>query len=197
VIEDRLQKQIQFIVEIDKLKQIYRQTILMDGSRQENDAEHSWHLAVMAILLSEYAAEEGMDVLKVVKMVLVHDLVEIDAGDTFCYDEKGNLDKAEREQKAAERIFNLLPEDQAWEIKNLWEEFEERKTLEARFAAALDRVQPLLHNYHTQGHAWQKHGTTSEQVIDRCKYIGDGSPLLWEYIHGIIRESVEKGYLKP
>lgn len=194
--EERLQKQIDFIIEIDKLKHIYRQTILMDGSRQENDAEHSWHLAVMAIFLSEYAKEADLDLLKVLKMVLIHDLVEIDAGDTFCYDEQGYLDKAEREQKAAARIFKLLPADQAREIRELWEEFEERQTPEARFAAALDRVQPLLHNYHTKGHAWQKHGTTSDKVLERCKYIGDSSPLLWKYIQKIIQDSVEKGYLK-
>ena len=196
MMEERLQKQIDFIIEIDKLKHIYRQTILMDGSRQENDAEHSWHLAVMAIFLSEYAKEEDLNILKVIKMVLIHDLVEIDAGDTFCYDEQGYLDKEEREQKAADRIFNLLPVDQAREIRELWEEFEERETGEARFAAALDRVQPLLHNYHTKGHAWQKHGTTSDKVLERCKYIGDSSPVLWDYVQKIIRDSVEKGYLK-
>lgn len=194
--QERFKKQIDFIVEIDKLKQIYRQTVLMDGSRQENDAEHSWHLAVMALFLSEYAEEEKMDVVRVVKMVLIHDLVEIDAGDTFCYDEKGNLDKAEREQKAADRLFNILPKDQAEELRSLWNEFEERQTPEACFAAALDRVQPLIHNYKTKGHAWQKHGTTSDKVLDRCKHIAEGSPILWKYVQEIIHDSVKKGYLK-
>lgn len=140
---ERLERQIQFIIEIDKLKKIYRQTILMDGSRYENDAEHSWHLGVMAILLSEYVPEGDIDILKVIKMVLIHDIIEIDAGDTFCYDDNALNDKQEREQRAADRLFAILPPDQAQEFMELWQEFEERATVEARFAAALDRLQPL------------------------------------------------------
>lgn len=134
---NRLEKQIGFIVEVDRLKTILRQSSITDGSRRENDAEHSWHLAVMAVLLREYAEESRLDLLKVIKMLLVHDLVEIDAGDTFAYDEEGHKDKAEREEAAAERLFSLLPEDQRDEIYELWREFEDRRTPEAKFAAAL------------------------------------------------------------
>jgi len=196
MIIERLKQQIEFIVEIDKLKDIFRQTLLINGSRYENDAEHSWHLAVMASLLSEYATEK-VDVSRVMKMVLIHDLVEIDAGDTYCYDEKGYLDKAEREQKAAERIFNLLPRDQAEELKRLWEEFEESTTPEARFAGALDVLQPLIHNYRTGGKSWQKHSITSGQVRKRKDKIRDGSQILWEYAEEMIKDAIEKGYLKP
>ncbi|RKD30511.1 HD domain-containing protein [Thermohalobacter berrensis] len=191
----RLKKQLDFIVEIDKLKKIIRQTDLIHTSRRENDAEHSWHLAVMTMILSEYANKE-IDVLKVMKMVLIHDLVEIDAGDTFCYDEKGNEDKAEREEKAADRIFNILPEDQAKEIRNLWEEFEEMTTDEARFAAALDRMQPLIHNYMTEGGSWKRHSIRKEQVIKRAKPILEGSEELWDFVKNLIEDSVKKGYLK-
>jgi putative hydrolase of HD superfamily len=193
---DRLLKQIEFIKEIDKVKSIFRQTVLMDASRNENDAEHSWHLAVMAVLLSEYSAKKDIDLTKVIKMVLVHDLVEIDAGDTYCYDEKANLDKCEREQKAADRIFGILPGGQGEEIRGLWEEFEERKSPEAKFAAALDRFQPLLHNYNTKGFAWKKHGVKSGQVIERNRHIEEGSPVLWEYVKVIIEDSIKKGYLE-
>ena len=193
---ERFAKQIEFIVEIDRLKQVDRQTVLMDGSRRENDAEHSWHLAVMAVLLAEYAREE-VDLLKVVKMALVHDLVEIDAGDTFCYDEEANADKAERERRAADRIFQLLPEDLAGEIDALWEEFEARETPEARFAAALDRLQPLLHNYRTGGATWKPHGVTCDRVIGRNRPIEEGAPELWAYARGLIEDAVEKGFLAP
>ena len=193
---DRLAQQIRFIIEIDKVKQVFRQTYIMDGSRKENDAEHSWHLAVMTMLLSEYAAEQDIDVLRVMKMVLVHDLVEIDAGDVLVYDDAGNADKAEREQKAADRIFAILPADQASELRALWDEFEARQTGESRFAAALDRLQPLLHNYHTQGAAWREHGVTVDRVIARNCHVADGSPTLWAYAEGFIRDAVEKGYLK-
>ena len=194
---DRLASQIRFIVEIDRLKSVLRQTHLMDGSRRENDAEHSWHLAVMALLLREYAAEQGVDVSRVVAMVLVHDLVEIDAGDTFCYDEAGNADKPEREQRAAGRIFAILPPDQAREMRGLWDEFEARATPEARFAAALDRLQPQLHNYHTQGATWREHGVTADQVVARNRHMADGAPALWDYAQQLIREAVERGYLAP
>ncbi len=194
---ERLKKQIEFIIEIDKLKQIYRRTVLMDGSRLENDAEHSWHLAVMAIILPEYAAQKNLDILRVIKMVLIHDVVEIDAGDTYLYDEQATKDKVEREQKAADRLFRLLPEDQAEEFRTLWEEFEERATPEAKFAASLDRFQPLLHNYVTEGKSWKKHGVTSDKVMQRGQHMREGAPTLWEHAKTLIQHSVEKGYLAP
>ena len=143
---DRLNQQIEFIKEIDKVKQIFRQNELLDKTRRENDAEHSWHISIMAILLLEHSNQQNINLLKVIKMLLIHDLVEIDAGDTFKYDDKGNQDKNEREIKAAERIFNILPEDQAKEFRQLWDEFEEMQTPESQYAAALDRIQPLLFN---------------------------------------------------
>ncbi len=192
---NRLSRQIQFLVEIDKLKGVFRQTWLVDQSRRENDAEHSWHLALMAVLLSEYAAERNVDVLRVVKMLLVHDLVEIDAGDTFVYDRAGAEDRVAREQKAADRIFSLLPPDQADELRGLWEEFESRRTPESRFAAALDRLQPILHNYYTQGKAWQQHGVTSDQVIAQNQHMAEGAPRLWEHARSLIRDAIQNGYL--
>ncbi|ORX24567.1 phosphohydrolase [Thermoanaerobacterium sp. PSU-2] len=192
---ERLKKQIEFLKEIDKLKQVFRQTLLMDGTRHENDAEHSWHLAMMALVLSEYASEK-IDVSHVIKMVLVHDIVEIDAGDTFVYDEKGYEDKAEREKKAAERLFNILPKDQAEEIKALWEEFEERKTKDAKFASALDRMQPIIHNYYTNGHSWREHGVKSHQVLERNKIVSEIAPELWQFINDILEDAINKGYIE-
>lgn len=188
-------KQINFIVEIDKLKSIYRQTTLIDESRRENDAEHSWHLAILTMLLSEYANKEDIDVLRVMKMVIIHDIVEIDAGDTFAYDSEGYKDKDEREKAAANRIFGLLPHDQGEEILSLWNEFEERQTPEARFAAALDRVQPLIHNYYTKGGTWIKHEVPLEKVKKRFHCIAEGSEILAELVENIIDESVKAGYI--
>ena len=193
--DDRLARQIGFLLEIDKLKRVLRQTWHLDQSRKENDAEHSWHLAVMAVLLAEYAAEPELDLGRVVKMVLVHDLVEIDAGDTFAYDEVAARDKPEREQRAADRIFHLLPPDQAQEVRRLWDEFEARHTPEARYAAALDRLQPILHNIHTQGRAWREHGVTSDRVLARNRHMADGAPQLWQFAEGLIRDAVRKGHL--
>jgi len=193
---NRLRKQIQFILEIDKLKKIVRQTLLTDQSRKENDAEHSWHIALMAILLLEHAEDKSIDLPRVVTMLLVHDLVEIDAGDTFCYDEAGNEDKLEREIKAADRIFNLLPEDQAAYFRGLWDEFEARETAESRFAAAMDRLQPLLHNYSTKGGTWKEHNVHKDQVIKRNHPIAFGSATLWDFAAGIIDDAVNKGYLQ-
>ncbi|MHC5034361.1 MAG: HD domain-containing protein [Planctomycetota bacterium] len=193
--DKRLEAQLRFIVEIDKVKRVLRRTLVMDGSRRENDAEHSWHLASMAVLLAEYAAERDIDLPRVIKMILVHDLVEIDAGDTFCYDEAANATKAERERAAADRIFGLLPPDQADELRALWEEFEGRRTPEARFGAALDRLQPLLCNYHTQGAAWRKHGVVKHQVLAHNSHIAGGAPALWDYAQGLIQDAVAKGYL--
>ena len=190
---ERLKKQIDFIVEIDKLKHILRRTVLTDKSRRENDAEHSWHLAVMAVLLKEYAAED-VDLEKVLKMVLVHDLVEIDAGDTYCYDKKANMDKRDRELCAADRIFAILPEDQTKEIRRLWEEFEECATPEARFAASMDRFQPFLHNYYTDGYTW-KGGVTSDMVQERMAEVRHGAPELWEVANQMIGECIDRGIL--
>ncbi len=193
----RFQQQLEFVREIDKLKQVYRQSLLLDGVRKENDAEHSWHLALMAVLLGEYAAAPGLDLFRVVKLVLAHDLVEIDAGDTYCYDTSANSDKAARETRAADRLFTILPADQGRELRRLWDEFEARQTPEARFAAALDRLQPLLHNYLTQGRSWREHGVRKQQVLERNQLIADGAPELWAYAREIIEDAVAKGYLEP
>ncbi|ANX01291.1 HD domain-containing protein [Thermoclostridium stercorarium] len=192
---DKLRQQISFIVEIDKLKNIYRQSYLTDGSRHENDAEHSWHLAVMAFILAEYA-DEKVDLLKVIKMVLVHDLVEIDAGDTYCYDERAMRDKKEREEKCAKRLFSMLPDEQRNEMYELWEEFERMETPEARYAAALDRLQPVLLNYFSGGKSWNEHGIYVDQVLNRNGRIKDSSQKLWEFVESLLHDAVEKGYLK-
>lgn len=194
VTDSRLSQQIGFILEIDRLKGVLRRTILLDRSRHENSAEHSWHLALMALVLAEYASEP-IDPLRVLQMVLVHDIVEIDAGDTYCYDEAANEGKLEREEQAAERLFALLPEDQGGPMRSLWREFEAGESADARFAAALDRLQPLLHNYHTEGQAWRDHGVVRRQVIDRNGPISDGSERLWDYARDFIEDAVAKGYL--
>ncbi len=191
----RVKKQIEFIVEIDKLKHILRRTYLMDNSRHENDAEHSWHLAMMALLLSEYTNSKKINILRVLKMVLIHDIVEIDAGDTFCYDEVGQKGRLAEEVKAAERIFKILPDDQARKLRELWDEFEARETQEAKLAAAFDRLQPLLHNYYTEGYAWKENGVTSNMVIERNRHIQEGSRELWEFAENLISLAIEKGYL--
>ena len=191
---DRVARQLGFLVELDKLKCILRQTTLMDGSRRENSAEHSWHLAMLAILLGEYAGEP-VDPLRVVKMVLVHDVIEIDAGDTFCYDADANLDRAERETRAAERLFGLLPADQGGEMRALWEEFEEGATPEARFAVALDRLQPLLQNFHNQGGTWRLHGITRSRVLARMDPIRTGAPELWPAVERMIGEACAAGWV--
>lgn len=192
---ERLGRQVQFVLEVDKLKQVYRQTYLLDQSRKENDAEHSWHIALMAIVLCEHAADSEVDVLRVLKMLLMHDLVEIDAGDTFCYDEAGQRSKLQRERAAADRIFNMLPADQAAEYRALWEEFEAAGSAEARFAAALDRLQPLTHNCMTHGLAWREHGVTEDRVLARNRHIADGSPALWRHAENMIHNAVEQGHL--
>ncbi|MEE5991885.1 MAG: HD domain-containing protein [Oscillospiraceae bacterium] len=194
--EERLRKQLAFILELDKMKNIYRQTLVLHEDRQENDAEHSWHLAIMAMILSEYA-NESVDVLHVMKMVLLHDVVEIDAGDTYAYDTIGNQSKAERELKAAERLFALLPDEQAKEYRSLWDEFEERKTPESKFANTLDRVQPLLLNYHKGGISWKRRGIHAEQVIQRNQGVTEeGSQILGELASEIIQTAKEQGMLK-
>lgn len=192
---ERLKKQMEFIIEVDKLKDIIRQTNLTNGERKENDAEHSWHLALMAVFLSEYA-KEPVDVLQVIKMVLIHDLVEIDAGDTYLYDEAGNGTKAVREQKAAERIFNILPGDQAEELFWLWQEFEDRKTPESKFANTLDRIQPVLLNDATEGRAWREHDVCIDQIMSKNEYTSQGSDVLWAYIQEVFEKNIENGNIK-
>lgn len=190
--EDRLRKQMEFIIEVDKLKKIKRQTYLSDGINKENDAEHSWHIALMTVLLSEYSNEE-IDVLRVVKMLLIHDIVEIDAGDTYAYDAKGNETKRDREVLAANRIFGILPEEQKDEYIDLWEEFEQRQTSESKFAHVMDNLQPMMLNNKTDGKAWREHEVDKSQIYKRNEITGIGSTVLWEYAKEMIEENVRKG----
>lgn len=187
----RLARQLDFLVELDKLKQVLRRTMLVGESRLENSAEHSWHLGVMAALLSEYAPG-GVDLERTMTMLLVHDVVEIDAGDTFVFDAAAMADKEERELRAAERIFGLLPDDQADRLRALWDEFEGGATPEARFANALDRFHALLQNVHNGGGTWKRHGVGRDQVLERMEPIRAGAPALWPYVvaavDGVMRE---------
>ncbi|HYF78285.1 MAG TPA: HD domain-containing protein [Symbiobacteriaceae bacterium] len=189
---ERLSQQIQFILEIDKLKQVVRQTKIMGGQRQENTAEHSWQLAVMALVLSEHA-NEPVNALHVVKMLLVHDVIEIDAGDTWSFDDKGYLDKEERERLAAKRIFALLPPDQAAPLHAIWEEFEEMRTPESRFANALDRLMPMLHNFHNDGGTWRREGVTMQKVLARQSAIAKGSQALGDYSLALLEQARKLG----
>lgn len=192
---NRLEQQLSFIMELDKAKQIMRQTYLADGSRKENDAEHSWHLALMAFVLAEYA-NEPVDVCKVMKMVMLHDIIEIDAGDTYAYDTTGNASKRQRELQAAERIYRLLPADQAAEYRSLWDEFEAMETSEAKFANTLDKLQPLLLNHASGGLSWREHGVKESQVRGRNARTPEGSESLWQYAASLIEENVRKGNIK-
>lgn len=176
----RLEQQLDFIREIDKEKQIFRQTYLADGQRKENDAEHAWHMAIMTFLLSEYANEE-IDVLKTIRMLLIHDIVEIDAGDTYAYDDVAKETQREREEVAAARIFGLLPEDQKQELLALWEEFEVGETNEAKFARTMDNFQPLLLNDATDGKAWVEHDVVLSKVLKRNERTPKGSEAIWDY----------------
>ena len=193
-IDPKLAQQLQFIVEIDKLKNILRQNLITDASRRENSAEHSWHLAMMAIVLAEYAPPE-VDLLRVIKMLLVHDLVEIDAGDTFCYDAQGNEDKNLRELQAADRLFGLLPPEQSPEIRAIWDEFEAQQTTEAQFATVLDRLQPFLQNQQTQGGTWRIHNITPQQIKKRMAPIQAFAPALWQIIETGLEASIKAGYI--
>lgn len=192
-----LDSQIIFLRELDKLKNVIRQTIIVDGSRKENTAEHSWHVAIAALILADYA-DEPVDVLRVVKMLLVHDIVEIDAGDTFAFDEVGYEDKAEREQQAAERIFGLLSNGQGDELKALWDEFEDGQSSDAKFAVAIDRLLPFLHNIWTEGGAsWKEHHPTFEQVYQRnVQGVGNSSTALWDYVRQLLDDAREKEWIK-
>ncbi len=191
----RLDQQLSFVIELDKLKSVIRQTLLIDMSRRENSAEHSWHLATMAVLLEEYS-EESVDLLRVMKMLLVHDIVEIDAGDTFAYDTAGYVDKDDREQKAAERIFGLLPAEQGREFRQLWAEFEARQTAESKYANALDRLQPLLHNERTQGGTWRIHKVTKDKVIKRMEPIKIAMPRIYPMVEKVIEDACAIGWIR-
>lgn len=194
--EDRLKKQFDFFREIDKEKFIGRQTYLTDGVRKENDAEHAWHMAVMTVLLSEYANEK-IDVLKTVMMLLIHDLVEIDAGDTYAYDEEAKKTQCAREEKAAQRIFGLLPDEQGEKLLALWEEFEAYETPEAKFAHTMDNIQPIMLNDATDGKAWMEHGVHLSQILGRNKKTAEGSKELWEYAYqNLIAPNLEKGRIR-
>ena len=191
---ERLKNQMDFILEVDKVKNIFRQTYLADGNRKDNDAEHSWHLALMAVLLKEYSNEE-VDLGKVVPMVLIHDLVEIDAGDTYAYDEAGAATKEAREKKAAERIFSILPQEQGKWLRELWEEFEAYETAEAKFAHVLDNCQPLMLNDAANGRSWAEHGVKKSQIYKRNRYTKDGSEKIWEYMQEIVQKHIEQGHI--
>ncbi|MBE6008934.1 MAG: HD domain-containing protein [Lachnospiraceae bacterium] len=193
--KSRFEKQMEFILEIDKAKTIFRQTYLSDGKRKENDAEHSWHTAIMAFILAEYF-DPDVDVLKVMKMMLMHDIIEIYAGDTYCYDDAGNATKEQREMEAAEKIYSLLPEDQAKEYKDLWLEFEAKNTREGNFCAILDRIQPIMLNYATDGRAWQEHGIYEHQVRKRCEVALNGPEDIKNWLENLIADSVNKGYIR-
>jgi len=191
---DRIQKQLNFIKEIDKMKNILRMTLVSETRRRENDAEHSWHLAMMALLLEEYAVRP-VDIAHVIKMSLVHDLVEIYAGDTFAYDIKGNIDKEERENKAADLLFSILPKDQEELMFSLWREFDAMQTDNSLFANALDRLQPFLSNVMTEGHTWKIGHVTKEKILWRMDPIRIATPALWQYLLDMIDELEKKGYI--
>lgn len=194
--EERLKKQIAFCEEIDKEKFIGRQTYLSDGQRKENDAEHAWHMAIMTLLLSEYSNEK-IDVLKTVSMLLIHDLVEIDAGDTYAYDSQAKKTQRQRELVAAERIFGILPDDQKDKFYSLWDEFEAAETPEAKFARVMDNIQPAMLNALAGGKAWEEKDVALSQILDRNKNTSDGSKILWEYSYNnFIKPNVEKGNIK-
>ena len=191
----RLEQQVNFIVEIDKVKNIFRQTYLADANRKENDAEHSWHLAISAFLLKEHVKED-VDLLKTILMVLIHDLVEIDAGDTYAYDDVGAQTKREREEKGAERIFGMLPEDQGTYFRELWEEFEAYESADAKFAHLLDNFQPLLLNDASNGKSWEEHGVKKSQIYKRNEKMEETSVPVWEYMKALIQKHIEHGHVK-
>lgn len=193
--DERLQKQLDFILEIDKEKNIFRQTHLSGHGRNENDAEHAWHMAIMAYLLQEYSNEK-IDVARVMLMCLIHDVVEIDAGDTYAYDAEGLKTQKAREEEAKERLYSMLPEDQKADLTAIFDEFEERKTPEAKFARALDNLQPLLLNNSNDGGDWKNHDVTAEKVYERQSRTREGSEKLFEVTDKILKENIAKGNLK-
>lgn len=194
--DERMERQFRFALEADKEKRIMRQTYLSNGTEKENDAEHAWHAALMCVLLSEYA-NEPVDVLRTVTMALIHDMVEIDAGDTYAYDEQAKQSQREREEKAADRVFGLLPDDQRDCLRGLWEEFERGETPEARFARAMDNLQPTMLNHATDGKAWREKGVQLRQILERNQITPKGSEQLWDYsLQHFILPNVEKGNIK-
>jgi putative hydrolase of HD superfamily len=194
---ERLDRQMRFVTEIDNLKGVLRQTMLAGPGRRENSAEHSWHLAMMAVTLAEHAPP-GTDIGRVTAMVLLHDLVEIDAGDLFAYaDDAQQARQEQAERAAADRIFALLPDGQAGELRGLWDEFEDRRTPEARFARGLDRLQPMLANLTAGGGTWKEHGITADQVLAKVRLIEDGSPALGRYARDLVDRAVRDGLLAP
>ncbi|HEX6748387.1 MAG TPA: HD domain-containing protein [Longimicrobium sp.] len=193
---DALARRIRFALEADRLKGVLRRTRLVDGSRHENSAEHSWHLALLAILLADAAAPE-VDAARVIRMLVVHDLVEVEAGDTFCYDAGANLGREERERLAADRTFGILPADEGGALRALWEEFEAGATADARFAVALDRFQPLLLNFYGGGGSWREHGIARAQVLARMAPIETGAPALWPFVLEVIERACAEGWISP
>lgn len=191
--DHRINQQIEFILTLDKLKNIQRRSYLISGNRTENSAEHSWHISLMAMLLSEYS-NESIDLERTISMLLVHDIVEIEAGDTYCYDDV--IDQQQREEEAADQLFDMLPDDQNAMMRNLWVDFELGVSPEARFAAAMDRLMPLLQSYYTQGKGWKESGIRKSQVIERNGPIVDGSKTLWNYAENLIDDAVERGWLE-
>lgn len=187
-------KILKFTAEIDKMTSVLRRTMLIDKSRRENDAEHSWHIAVMAILFEKFAPT-GTDISRAVKMCVVHDLVEIYAGDTFAYDINGNKSKAEREAKAADKLFGMLPEDVGKEIRLLWEEFDRMETPDAKYAACMDRIQPYLHNTLTDGHTWVEGKVSKTQVLERSGVIEETLPEVWDWVLKNVENGVKKGWI--
>ncbi len=191
---NKLEKQVKFLLEVDKMKNILRQTLKLTDRSREDDAEHSWHFALMAFVLSEYASE-SVDINRVIKMALVHDLVEIYAGDTYAYDIENNKSKAEREKASADKLFSILPEEQGKEIRDLWEEFDAEQTPDACFAAAIDRLQPMLNNYYTDGQSWKNHKVASASVYKRMEPIRRASEELWQFAASLVDDAVKKGWL--
>jgi putative hydrolase of HD superfamily len=194
-INERFRKQIKFLIEIDKIKHIFRKTKLFNKSRFENDAEHAWHLAVMALVLNEYSNEK-IDISKVIKMVLIHDIVEIDAGDIIVYDTQMRTQAQEKESIAAGRIFGILPDDQKDEFIGLWKKFEEKKTPESKFAAAIDRFEPILQNQLTEYYTWKAHDITLNMLHDKNQHIKDGSEAIWDAVKSIFTEAKDTGAIK-
>jgi putative hydrolase of HD superfamily len=192
----RLAAQLTFLLEADRLKLVERQTSVVGGSRRENTAEHSWHLALFALVLAEHA-DEPVDLHRVMAMVVLHDLVEIDAGDTFAYDDAAAVTKQAREQQAADRLFGLLPPDQGAELRALWEEYERGESADARFALALDRFQAVVLNHANDGDAWARHGVSAGRVLARNAVIGDGSAALWAEAQARVTDAVRRGLLDP
>ena len=192
----RLDEQLLFTAEIDKMTSVARRTLLLDKSRRENDAEHSWHIAVMAMLFSEYAIER-VDIGRTVQMCVVHDLVEIIAGDTFAYDAEGNMGKKEREEKAADILYAKLPEEQGRHLRDLWEEFDAMETADAKYAACMDRIQPFLHNTLTDGFTWVEGNTSREQVEKRMAIVKEFMPRVYAWMEKNIDRAIEKGWVRP